>query len=50
MSEFVWRPSREAVERSQYARFFRDHQLAGFDELLKKADSDPAWFYDAAIR
>jgi len=50
MSEFVWRPSREAVERSQYARFFRDHQLAGFDELLKKADADPAWFYDAAIR
>jgi acetyl-CoA synthetase len=49
-AEVAWRPSREAVERSNYARFFRDHQLSGFDELLRKADGDPAWFYDAAIR
>jgi acetyl-CoA synthetase len=48
--EFAWRPSREVVEASNYAKFMRDHQIANFDELLKKADADPGWFYDAVIR
>jgi len=48
--EFAWRPSRETVEASNYARFMRDHQIADYDALLKKADADPGWFYDAVIR
>ena len=37
--DFAWRPSPELVEASNYARFMRDHQIADYDALLKKADA-----------
>ena len=47
---YVWEASPDVLNATTLSRFLREHQLADFDALLKKADAEPHWFWDALLR
>ncbi|MDP6389126.1 MAG: AMP-binding protein [Alphaproteobacteria bacterium] len=49
-SGIKWRPTEEIVAASRMRAFLDECGLADLDTLNAKADSDPAWFWDAALR
>ena len=50
IGDVIWEPSPEVIERSRLKRFMDRHGIETFDELLKRADDDIEWFWDAAIK
>ena len=50
IGDVIWEPSQEVVERSRLKRFMDRHGIETFDELLKRADDDIEWFWDAAVK
>lgn len=46
----VWYPGPTELDRSRILRFAREHDCDGVDALARRADSDPAWFWDALAR
>jgi acetyl-CoA synthetase len=48
--EIVWRPGRELVESCTLTAFLREHGLADYDALVRRADEEPEWFWNAIIR
>ena len=48
--KFFWHPTEELKNNSNLAHFLASHQLADYDELLAKADSDPQWFWSECIK
>ena len=49
MSEVIWRPSPEAVERARVTRFMRRHGIADYRELLRRSAEDTSWFWQSAL-
>lgn len=49
-AKIVWRPSEEAAVNTRLGRFINVLGLRDYDELVSRADADPAWFWDALIR
>ena len=50
IGDVIWRPSRDVVEKSRLKRFMDGHGIESFGELLRRADEDIEWFWDAAVR
>ena len=50
IGDVIWEPSPEVVAKSRLKRFMDAHGIATFPELLKRADADIEWFWDAAIK
>ena len=50
MSDFVWRPTDDVIERANVTRLARTHDIGSYDELLKRSIDDIEWFWDAAVR
>ncbi|MDP8956884.1 MAG: AMP-binding protein, partial [Actinomycetota bacterium] len=50
MSEIVWNPSEEYVERANVTRFMRAGGIGSYDELVKRSTDDIEWFWDAVVR
>ena len=50
MSEFLWRPSPEAVDRANITRFMRAQGIRDHDDLIRRSTADTSWFWDAALR
>jgi acetyl-CoA synthetase len=50
VSEVVWSPSPEYVERANVTRFMRAHSIDTYDELVRRSVADVAWFWDAVVR
>jgi acetyl-CoA synthetase len=50
VSDILWRPTPEAVERARVTRFLRAHGIADAAELVRRSTSDTAWFWDAALK
>ena len=50
IGDVIWEPSPEVVDRSRLKRFMDRHGIETFDELLKRADDDIEWFWDAAVK
>jgi acetyl-CoA synthetase len=49
MTEVVWTPSDEVLERANVVRLMRRHGIAGYRELVQRSIDDPEWFWPAAI-
>ena len=45
----VWHPSRELLTGSNVALFMREQGVTDYDALLRRADSDPEWFWGAVL-
>ncbi|HKC18838.1 MAG TPA: AMP-binding protein [Candidatus Dormibacteraeota bacterium] len=50
IGDVIWQPSREVIDKSRLKRFMDAHGIGSFDELLRRADQDIEWFWDAAIK
>ena len=50
MSEIVWNPSEQYVERANVTRFMRANGIGSYDELVKRSTDDIEWFWDAVVR
>ncbi|MBI1959062.1 MAG: AMP-dependent synthetase, partial [Candidatus Rokubacteria bacterium] len=50
MSEFVWTPTPELIAQSTLTAFLRHTGCADYDALVRRADSEPAWFWGEVIR
>jgi len=50
IGDVMWEPSPEVIARSRLKRFMDQHGIETFADLLKRADEDIEWFWDAAIR
>src|SRR5258706_13557817 len=46
----MWEPSPDVMAKSRLKRFMNQHGIETFPELLKRADEDIEWFWDAAIK
>src|SRR6266576_418694 len=49
IGDVIWEPSPEIVANSRLKRFMDRHGIETFDELLRRADGDIEWFWDAAV-
>ena len=50
IGDVMWEPSPEVISKSRLKRFMEQHGIETFAELLKRADDDIEWFWDAAIK
>jgi acetyl-CoA synthetase len=50
VSEIVWRPSEEDIERANVTRLMRAHGIGSYDELVKRSQDDVEWFWDAVVK
>ena len=50
VSDIVWSPTPEYVERANVTRFMRAHGIDTYDELVQRSVADIAWFWDAVVR
>ena len=50
IGDVMWEPSPEVIAKSRLKRFMDRHAIDSFAQLLKRADEDIEWFWDAAIK
>jgi len=50
IGDVMWEPSPEVISKSRLKRFMDQHGIETFAELLKRANDDIEWFWDAAIK
>jgi acetyl-CoA synthetase len=50
VSDIVWRPSDDDVERANVTRFMRGEGIEAYDELVRRSQDDVEWFWDAVVR
>ena len=46
----TWEPYPELVERSNIARFMKQHGIADYAALLRRSEERPEWFWDAVLK
>jgi len=49
MSDIVWEPTEEIVERANVTRFMRAHDIETYEELVRRSQDDVEWFWDAVV-
>ena len=49
MSEVVWRPSEDVLERANVVRLMRRHGIEDYWGLVRRSQEDPEWFWPAVI-
>jgi acetyl-CoA synthetase len=50
MTEIVWRPSEEYVERANVTRLMRAHGIGTYEELVAQSQDNVEWFWDAVVK
>ena len=48
--EIVWRPTKDHIERANLTQFMRQHDIADFNELMRRSTEDVAWYTDALFK
>jgi len=48
--DIAWQPDAATLAQANLTRFVRESGARDYDELLRRADSEPAWFYDALLK
>jgi acetyl-CoA synthetase len=46
--EVAWTPNQAYLDRSRLHRFMKRHGIDTYDDLLARANADPAWYWGAA--
>jgi acetyl-CoA synthetase len=49
VTEVVWRPSEETLERANVVRLMRRHGIGDYWKLVRRSRDEPEWFWPAAI-
>ena len=48
--KFYWTPSEELLANSNMTAFLKQINVPDYDTLIKKANADPAWYFEAAMK
>ena len=49
VTDIIWSPTSEYIERSNVTRFMRAHGIETPEELVERSVADVAWFWDAVV-
>jgi acetyl-CoA synthetase len=49
MTDVLWSPSEDYIERANVTRFMRTHGITTYDELVDRSRDDIEWFWDAVV-
>ena len=49
MSDFVWEPTPQYIERANVTRLMRKHSVPDYRDLVQRSQDDIEWFWEAAI-
>ena len=49
MSEIIWRPYGDYVEKSNVARFMNRHGIESAEDLIERSTRNIEWFWGAAL-
>lgn len=49
MKDVVWEPYGDYLSKSNISRFMHKHSIKGYDELIRRCNTNIEWFWDAAI-
>jgi acetyl-CoA synthetase len=50
VTDIVWRPTEEYLDRANVTRFMRAHGIGSYDELVARSQEDTEWFWDAVVQ
>jgi acetyl-CoA synthetase len=50
VTEIIWSPSEDYIERANVTRFLRAHGIETYEELVRRSTEDISWFWDAVVR
>ena len=50
MTDIVWRPTDEYIERANVTRLMRAHRIVSYEELVQRSQEEPEWFWDAVVQ
>ena len=50
MTDIVWRPSEDYLERANVTRFMRAHGIGTYEDLVARSQDDIEWFWDAVVQ
>ena len=50
MTEIVWKPTGDYIEKANITKFMKKHGIKNYDELIKKSTENINWFWDEAIK
>jgi len=50
MSDIIWQPYGDYLEKSNITRFMRKHGIKDYDELVRRSVEDTSWFWDEALK
>ncbi len=48
--DIVWRPTPEIIAQSRLQQFMDQHDIASFDELMRRSTTDLNWFWNAVLQ
>jgi acetyl-CoA synthetase len=48
--QYAWEPDAQTIAGANLTRFIAECGAGSYDELLRRADAEPAWFYDALLK
>ena len=48
--DYAWQPDATTIAEANLTRFIRASGAASYEDLLRRADSEPAWFYNALMK
>jgi acetyl-CoA synthetase len=49
MADVVWTPDEEALDRANVVRLMRRHGIGSVEELVRRSQDDPDWFWPAVV-
>lgn len=49
-SDIAWRPDPQQAAASNLTAFMRALGVASYDELLRRADAEPAWYFEGVLK
>jgi acetyl-CoA synthetase len=49
VSDVVWRPTEDYIDRANVTRFMRKHGIESYEELIHRSQDDIEWFWDAVV-
>jgi len=49
VTEVVWTPTADVLERANVVRLMRKHGIAEYRELVQRSVDEPEWFWPAAV-
>jgi acetyl-CoA synthetase len=50
MGKFVWKPTKDYIQRTNIKRFMDKYAISNYDELIQRSTEDLSWFWDAVMK